>query len=320
MYIALDLFGKYKIFKNEKEMLRVKNKYEYCIFDISSTLKGPLHTMVPSSTIYNLPDTLRVEIVVEACPRDLPFKEENVFSSNIEINTLTELYSIGAQCYQYEGFNNFIQDRLIDGDIETCSDINVEEIRIIYQEASKVDIKEFHYFYNIPCSFLRKFLNANHICLCANELFKNKFLILNNGRYHFSKDIPDEYDYIGIPIIGSESFYLLTRKQYKRFMKIRDLEITVSIYDCKENGDSEFNPIEFFNTIEPCSHSFFEMLLFIPQYIAFQHLISAQIDYFDLAVQVLVNYDDIIFNIVALPKDTAKGVSLFKIIDRITKI
>ena len=319
MYIGLDSYGNYDIFKNEKEMTSQRNKYKYCIFDCSSTLKGPLHTIVKSQDIKSLPESLKVEITISE--QDPECKPTKIFSKKMEfeVQSLTELYTIVTNCYMYEDFNSYVGESSYEFGGYS---LQIDEIKIYYQKSESSDTQVFHYYYDTPCDFMSRFFKSISINTATFKAFKEEFLILDkNGHYYFTDEIPDKFEYIGIHIERSHGFYLLSYKKFKRFDKIDMIEVSIGNrdYSLKENDYVITESMQFYISNAGLNYynDFYRGLLYVPQYIILHY------DLLDSSTIVSINVtiDDSSINVIADYKDIQeRGISLFKIIDAVTKI
>lgn len=326
MYIKLDPYGLYNVYQSERKMLSDSKEKDLLVFDISSQLKGPLHTMVPFLYTKEIPARIGLEVTMKTGLYELPFWDEYRMTSDIDITNYSELYSVASLIYQYEGFNYFMESIFNSEEPYSLLDsIYFNDIVVRYYKRYKDQINKFHYFYDVPCSFATKFLNSNGIKLSVNDIFGNKFLIMYSDKtYSLERYIPKKYAYIGLPIISAESFYIFTRSEFERF---KNLILTVRIYDQKDNDEApDIGMICTTQKIEYDLSTFCQTLLYIPQFISALCKViemnpnssihpSSIIIVIDLecchnSLRITISYEE-------LKRD---GLCLFKIIDKITKL
>lgn len=327
MYIGLRLDGTFESFKNETSLLENSSQFEYLIFDCSSKLKGPLHTIVKKKNLHSFPDSINVKLKVDYHVPELPWNESNEYDMDIDILTSTELFTVASMCYQYESFNSFMTE-MIDyhsDNIGSEMDILIKEIEITYPVDHKNRIDKFRYDYTISCKLLRKFLNDHYMQMSCDSFMKNRYLILKGNSFYLTDVIPNDYDYIGISIQKAECFYLISKKKYERIEKIRSIEVEIGI----EEFSTHTFEIECHETLEfmmTDTMNIIESMLFIPQFLLikitlpFEKHTPAQNSvkhYLKLSIDCK---DGLVYNVFATDSEIRDGISLFKIINAITKI
>lgn len=327
MYIGLKLDGTFESFKNEAHLLENSSQFEYLIFDCSSKLKGPLHTIVKKKNLHSFPDSINVKLKVDYQVPELPWNESNEYDMDIDISTSTELFTVASMCHQYEAFNSFMTE-MIDyhsDNIGSEMDILIKEIEITYPVDHKNRIDKFRYDYTISCKLLRKFLNDHYMNMCCDNFLKRKYLIFKGSDYYLSSHIPNDYDYIGIGIAKAECFYLLSKKKYERIEKIRSIEVDIGVEEFSTySGELECHPtLEFMMTD---TSNIIESMLFIPQFLLikitlpFEHFTAYRSSFKHYLKLSIDCKDGLVYNVFATDKEIRDGVSLFKIINAITKI
>ena len=311
MLVGLSKDGTYTVLKDDEGLYNHRSRYEYCVVDCSSFAKGPIHTIVRSKDIRPIPDELQVNITLNMlnpmCGRD------NIHGLKMEydIDSLTALYSVVTNLYQYDLYNMYMNE--LGYEFEMNEEIIVEEIKIYYKKNEKSNTLVFHYYYDAPCDFLDRFLKSVHMNVSTSKVFKSRqYLILDkSGVYYFDDEIPDSARYVGIYVQGSQSFYLVSYKKFKRFEKVSHIEISIGSREEQIEEDCYQHVFGVGSTSDR-----YEIILVIPQYILL---------YTQLATPNILVFTSVVINghqylISANSKEIKKGFSLFKIIDELTKI
>lgn len=316
MFVGLDEYGKYKIYKSSEVLVKNKDKFKYCVFDCSTELKGPLHTLVKSCDIVASPEVVKVDVTMSYVGADIPWKDTFNKVYEYKIGSKSELYALASMMYQYEAFNLFMYDHLT----ECTEEIDITELKLYCQKsASKEETVDIlHYYYDCPCSFLKDFLKVHGMNVSTWKVLKNKFLcLMSNGEYVISKTIPENTKYVGVPVMAAESFYIISYKKFFRFHHITDIEFAICAnnYDYILNGSDSTILVDFY--LGGGISSLYSGMLFIPQFVLMQREFR---DNKDIDISINITCNDVNFDVYATKYDVAKGISLFKIIDNITKI
>ena len=313
MLVGLKENGTYEILKIGSDVYNKRSKYKYCIFDCSSYHKGPVHTIVKSKDIHELPEVLRIEITLNFTNPEIGRDFIHGMKMEYDVDSLCTLYSVISNIYQYDLYNTYISE--IAYDLDLNEEIIVEDIRIYYKHKNDRHEVVFHYYYDAPCDLLDKFLKSVGMNVCTNKVFgDDEYLILDtNGTWYFDSKVPNTAKYVGIELQYAQSMYLIPYKTYARLSLIDSIDVSI--------GRASDN---IFDDVYTQSFSFYEYqmsytsLLTIPQYIMMYRQMIEQ----NILIYVNITMDgDKEYMITANGKDIDEyGFSLFKIIDGITKI
>lgn len=313
MLVGLKDDGTYDVMKMGSDIYSKRSKYKYCIFDCSSYNKGPIHTIVKSKDIHELPEVLKIEITLNFTNPEVGRDFIHGLKMEYDVDSLCTLYSIISNIYQYELYNIYISE--IAYDLDLNEEIIIEDIRLFYKQKNDKYEITFHYYYDAPCDLLDQFLKSVGMNLSTNKAFGNKeYLILDsNGTWYFDNKVPDSAKYVGVHLQYANSFYLVSYKSFCRMNLIKSIDVSIG-----RKNDNIFN--ERYNQI----FSFYEYnmsytsLLIIPQYV----LLYRQLIDKDIVAYISIIFDnDEEYSITAESKEIDEyGISLFKIIDNLTKI
>jgi len=312
MYVGLMENGKYEILKSDKDIFNNKSRYKLCIFDCSSSLKGPAHVIVKSKDIRYLPDELRIEVTVNIINPNSGLSYIDSVKLDYEIENLSMLYSVVSNIYQYDLFNAYMAEITYDLDIVEYT-MMIEDIRIFHTKSNSDTTLTFKYYYDVPCDFLDKFLKSVNMNVVTDKVFKiHQYLILDtDGFWYFAEKVPSTAKYIGISI-GGNTMYFINYKKYKRINKVSTIEVSIGGIGLYEV--SEYDQI--FTFYECCLN--YSALIVIPQYILlFINFINPNI-----LIYTSITLDDgTEYKLTTSTDELMKyGYSLFSIIDKLTKI
>lgn len=316
MYVGLADDGTYKVFRTENVLYENRHKFKYCIFDCSSNLKGPVHTIVRSSDIRPLPEELMIELTVNVTNPDYPVDKVHGNKFEYDISSLSMLYSVVSNMYQYDAYNAYMIETNYELEMNDC--ILLEDIRVFYKKNPDSDTLVFHYYYDVTCDYMTKFLKSVNMNVVTSKVFGSKYYLIldKKGNYRFRNHIPSDAEYVGIYVDNSQSFYMLSYKQYRRFEKVESIEVSIAkkIIDVSNNIDYSLQQSSsFYELYIP-----FRALLVIPQYI----LLHSQYITNDIIVCTEICLDDGESHCITAERDEIMrtGFSLFKIIDKLTKL
>ena len=315
MYIGLTSTGEYKIFGTERAMYEEKSKYKYCIFDCSSNLKGPVHAIVKTKDLGRLPEELKIELTINISQTDVAIDKIHSAKMEYDVESLRGMYSIVTNMYQYDLYNAYICETNDEIEMNEC--ILLEDIRIFFRKDQETNTRIFHYFYDAPCDYLTQFLKSVNMNICTGKTFNCKdYLVFDkDGTYRFTNKVQSSAKYVGIYINETQSFYLLTYKQFERFNRVDSMEVSIAkkVIDISNNIDYSLDQSSSFWHIGIN----YEALLVIPQYI----MLHSQYVNDNVVICASISIDGEEYNVIAEKHEIeSSGFSLFKIIDRLTKL
>ena len=312
MYLALRYDGSYKNYKSINKLYDDINNTEYVIIDNSTSLKGPLYTMVEASKLTLKYHEIEVIIKVQYNCIDCPFSDYSLVKSLIEVDSIEKYYSIYPLIHQLLNYNFFINDCMSE-----APSITINEI---YLKSDKFTIELNIDMYG-ENKFRRVFKKLNMLT-CVSKAIDDGYLIMSNDKWSISNDVPDSFDYIGIPVRGSESLYILNKKDFKRFNSIQAISIKMndsSIYD-----DSAFYEVilndrdgsEVFE-YECCSlDDIFQTCVYFPQLLSLEYYVYGN----NVSLDVLIETDTINYQLMITEKEAIDGICIFDIINKLLKI
>jgi hypothetical protein len=321
MNISLLNDGKFKILKNKYHIYNLIYDTKYLVMDISTALKGKTCTLIDVSkkpiNIFkkDMFDLLGVEIELEYGAVDTPMDSEPPIKSIILFNSIEKIFSVYPLVKQMFGLNYFKEVRL-------STDYILLFIRSILVKSKVSDIK-------FNCDDLdgkvgKYFKKLNIKTDVDNTLDPDQHIILKEGMWHISKDIPNKFDYILYHIIDIETLYILTEKQYNRFLSIKYLN--VYLYD-----NSKYDEIEdYFGINDECLednmiydmscsdiNSILETCVYLPQLIELERFIFNK--NFHVVIELQTKY--MTYKLDITEEETRKnGICLFKIINKLLQM
>lgn len=316
MYIGLNENGTYKVFQREGDMIENRSGYKYLIMDISTGIKGPLHTIVKSKDIHSLPESIDTEITIDIDRMDSPIDHVGSSKNHYPIRSYSTLYAIIANIYQYDRYNSFISEESYEmgiGDTIMIGDIKLK-YNISYEESI-----QFHYYYDVSCDFYEQFIRRMNLQLCTTKVFGDAEYIEfdKNGSWYSTDKISDEAKYVGVYIDGTKSFYIISKKLFDRIDNVENGELSL--------GYTEYDDLGSPDLVQLCTFAImggrdfiFPYLLFIPQYVLlYSHYLNGGL--YGL-LNILLD-DGREYTVECTDYEMTKyGFSLFKIIKSVTKI
>lgn len=190
---------------------------KYIAVDISTAIKGPVYTMVKASKFKFNRDVVSIDISLEYASQDMPTSEEATINNTINIESVSEYYSIHPLIKQMYDFNDFSAEV---GYIENCIIIDKIHYNI---EGKDNNIYSDDAYDEVNTHFLSSVFNTQ-----TDEIFDSKVLVLTKDKqWKFCPldEIPKSLKYVGISIPGISTFYMLTKKQYYKLLYILNLKV-----------------------------------------------------------------------------------------------
>ena len=315
MYIGLEESGKYVMYTREKDMILDRQKYKYLVMDISTGIKGPLHTIVKSKDIHSLPDSIDTEITIDLDRKDSPIDHVGVSKNHYPVKSYSTLYAIIANIYQYDKYNAFIAEESYEMGIGDT--ITIGDIKIRYNISSEESIY-FHYYYDVSCDFYERFIKQLNLRLYTTKVFGDCSYIEfdKNGYWYTTDKISNNTKYVGMYIHGTKSFYILSKKLFERIEMVDGGELSLGHVEYDNLGNADLVQLCTF-AIMGGRDFILPYLLFIPQYVLlYGYYLNGGL--YGL-LNVTSNGKD--YEIECTDYEMSKyGFSLFKIIKSVTKI
>lgn len=312
------------ILKNDHTFIKAKDVSERLIkdatcvlFDISTDRKGPLFTIVRDVNFNFASDYIDIVMDTSYAPLDLPFDDNVVIPSRYKISNLNNYYNVYPLIKQMLSFNTF---RELESAID--NQILIQTIQIGYNKKI-IEISE-----DSLDSTIRKVFKKLKMITCVKETLSNRFLILKDNTwqiYPYAKYNPNEmtFDKIGILIDNSESFYLMSYKEYHLFNSIKSLELEYQyIIENHFPVFEEFDDLyqnEFTNVLSINSFDeFLEMCVYIPQMILMERVIYKYEINLKLNIETRNDYKSLV--ITHDEMTNPKNLCLYYIIKKLLKI
>lgn len=316
MYIGLVEDGRYEIFAREKDMIEKRSSFKYLVMDISTGIKGPLHTIVRSKDIHSLPESVDVELSIDIDRKDSPINQVGSSKNHYPINSYSMLYAIIANIYQYDCYNAFIAEEAYEMDIGDV--LMIGDIRIKYN-INHDESLHFHYYYDVECDFYDQFIKSLNLQLYTSKAFEDDEYIEfdKNGMWFTTDKISNNAKYVGVYIAGTKSFYIISKKLFDRLDSVENAELSLGYTEYDNLGNAELCQLATF-AIMGGRDLILPYLLFIPQYVL---LYSYYLNGGMYGVLNILTDSGKEFVIECTDYELSKyGFSLFKIIKSVTKI
>lgn len=312
MYIALNNDGTYKVYKKLDKLYKHLSYIKYIILEISTDLKGEIYTIIDAMNINVEYGDIEVKLDVEYESVDCPCNDTSSFYSLINIDNIERYYSIYPLIKQMLIYNYFMDNFMYDG-----PNINIVGISL-YSDKFNITLDS----YNMSDGKITKIFKKLRMDTCVSKITKyTKFLILKNGEWYVSESIPKHFDYVGIEMIGTESMYLLTEKQYKLLSSIVSLTIQMrdeTIYDdgyFEDLVDSrDGNELLYFTTNKLAV--ILQSCLFFPQMLLLEHKVYNS----TVSLEITVETKDVNYELTISEKEAKYGICLFDILNKLLTI
>lgn len=265
MYIGMNDNGRYDVFKTETQMMEKRSQYKYLVMDISTGIKGPLHTIVRTRDIRTLPESIDVELTIDIDRKDTPIAHVGNSSNHFPILSYSTLYAIIANIYQYDSYNAFIAEESYEMDIGDT--LMIGDVTIHYNVNSDESLR-FHYYYDVECDFYERFIKSLKLELVTTKIFgDNQYIEFDKNGYWFGTEkISDDAKYVGIYIYGTKSFYIVTKKIFDRLDKVVCAELSLGHTNYDRLGNTDIEQLCTFAIMGGRDY-ILPYLLFIPQYV-----------------------------------------------------
>ena len=228
MNVALFKDGSYKKFKSSEKMHQ--SSIKYAVLDISTGIKGPLHTMVKGKHLVRNDECIELHIRVNYSDKDCPFdySDSSTITNIIPITNLNTQFSVYPLMREYF-FVNLFNYSLMHVD----SAVSIEEMRIKLSNAGEeyeIDDTLFYGYDDLDDGNIGEIFARFGLRTDIESIFKDKRAIIldNNNSWYFINsldEVPKDFKYI-LPYNRSmESIYLMKAEEYRRFRRIRSLRI-----------------------------------------------------------------------------------------------
>lgn len=214
-----------------KDNLNKKDASFYLI-DISTDRKGSLYTITDKINTCIRNNDISVSLDISYAPMDVPYDDSTVITSIFEIDSIEKYYSIYPLIKQIFAFNTFCETWSLS--IDSC--ISIANISINFDN-NKISIDEYETDKSIKKAFSYLSMNTN----VSDILSENEVIIMKKGKWWietiYSNKYPkyEKFDYIIIPLIDTESAYLLTYKEYNLFRQDYTVQVNM-LYTSDENS------------------------------------------------------------------------------------
>lgn len=316
MYIGLRDNGTYKVFQREDDMIENRSEFKYLVMDISTGIKGPLHTIVRSKDIHNLPDSIDTEITIDIDRKDSPIDHVGNSKNHYPIKSYSTLYAIIANIYQYDRYNSFIAEESYEMGIGDT--IMIGDIKISYNISYDESIR-FHYYYDVSCDFYEQFIKRLNLQLFTTKVFGDDAYIEfdKHGHWYTTDKVSDNTKCVGVYIDGTKSFYIISKKFFDRIDMVDGGELSLGYTEYDNLGNPDLMQLCTF-AIMGGRDFILPYLLFIPQYVLlYDYYLNGGL--YGLLNISLENGQE--FTVECTDYEMSKyGFSLFKIIKSVTKI
>ena len=310
---------KYKLIKDKKTLLQKRESFKYLVLDCSSTLKGPVYSIVRTEKMSSPKEKMTIEMVLGYGTLSDYYTyedQETLISYEINKDSLLELYSIISNMYLYSTYNYC----MIEEFKYTC----ILSLKISYVEDCVKKVYTYTYNDDDDVDIFHDFIKEVGYELYTSELFgyKNNLYLYESGLYEFSECASyDDIKYIGFHLRQSQSFCLLKYATYLRFCLLDSIEYSVRSYRRKDLYTFGDNSDDYI-TIDQCFELVlsFEFIVILSQH----HLISkkeyTEIDENYIIRTEICTSDGYEYNVDSSSKELERyGYCLFKIIDNLLK-
>lgn len=282
------------------------------LIDISTKMKGPVYTIsdnLPTDTLSSFKIGLELIYSVEDCP----YSDITNIHYQIEINSIEKFFSIYPLIQQMIVYNFYCDNFDIISKRISITRIEIESTKL------GIIIEEYD-----DDTVIKKAFARIGMVTIVHKIMLNKFLILTkDNRWYISKEIPSSFHRIGIPIIGTESLYLLSKKQYKRLLKIVELDITMG-YNEEETGEIDYSTDYYDFSILEMNHivchkleSILETCLFFPQMISMEKAVYGKVS--EINISVILD-SDASYTIHINEKEAERSIDLFNILNKLVEL
>lgn len=331
MNVALFKDGTYKKYKQSEKMLKHQSSIKYAVLDISTGIKGPLHTMVKGKYLVRNDECVELQIRVNYSDRDCPFdcSDSSTITNTISITNLNTQYSVYPLMREYF-FVNLFNDNLMHVD----SAITIEEMRINLANAGEeyeIDDTLFYGYDDLDDANIGEIFSRFGLRTDLKSIFKdNKAIILDNdGHWYFIKSldkVPKDFKYIIPHDRDMESIYVMKAEEYWRFRSIRSLRIGLfenDIIEFHRNpwetplSEEEILMCEENETNSICSNGTIEELcdicLMFPQMILLNQV------FYETTVGMIIYVETLTknYNLKITGKEASTGICLYSILNNL---
>ncbi len=259
--------GSYTIFKKESELIKrcSKDEVRYIILDISTPLKGPVHTLVKPKHLSTNEVECHVDLYILYAAEDCPSSDASTFNYMLSADNVNSRYNIYPLIKQMIDFNYYKNNMdLID------SEITIENISISLEDKN-IEINE-----EVSDKYIDKSFKDSRLITSVYNSVGESHVILKNGKWYATISIPMEFDFILFNMKSSESMYLLSYKEYLTFNSI--ISVTIKIFGKCEDDYDTLQYGELYETednyIQASDiYSILETCLYFPQYVELERMI-----------------------------------------------
>lgn len=309
MNIILNNDGSYELIKKGSKIDNRMDNAKYVVVDISTPLKGPIHTIIKPKYFSNEKLDCKVDLLVLYAAVDCPASDTSTFHYSLLLDNLNHRYNIYPLIQQMIDFNFYKSEFAI---IDT--EITIINITITFDNNTIIEINEDTMDENLQEIFKKLKL------LTSVSKLDNNHIILKNNKWYASDVIPLHFDYIIYNIKESESMYLLTEKQFNRLCIIDELSITMygrygyyldfnkttDIFDAEDNY---INAHGIANILRSC--------LYFPQYIELEKFIYHS----KMVLKILVDTFIKTYNLVVTDEEFDNNpIQLFNIVNKLLQL
>lgn len=257
-------------YKAKKDLRKTNlNNKEMFLVCIETSLKGPIYTIVDEISREFESKDISLKIDLSYQDDDIPFSEETAMHSRFSIDTINNLYNMYPLIKQMLNFNTFIEaNSCYVGSMLFISEIDIEYGKTEIHIDEFVDTKDVY----------KTFKHVNMLTNTKKHAkFPSKCIVLKDDMWNYIdlSLLPLHFDYIFIPINGTETLYRLSYDEFMLFGNISDITIELRRYS-EDSDDEVFDEdiIIFGNRYEfdvDNIYSLLEACLFIPQMILLEY-------------------------------------------------
>ena len=291
------------------KLLEQLNKCEYAMIDISTSLKGPLYTIVKAETIHSIvPSEYAIKLDISYSGIDCPVDDSMQIKNEIFITSLSRQFCIYPLITELYKFNSFKDDFCL-----TESTINIDEISFEHKGTFwKVNPDD------VQLKDIKNIFKNTHI-YTNGKVLKDKYLLLDYaGYWKIISELPvGDFAELYFPVTP-QAFYKLSYKEYFAFNSIKHLSIQIFDSNASENAEllnyDELDPyqdIPPYNILEASNlKDILYIMLYYPQYVDLENKIYNRCP----SIRISIDTNKRHINLIISNKEASHGFCLFEII------
>lgn len=289
---------------------------KFYLIDISTNTKGPIYTVVKDINRSLQNQDIRIAMDISYRCEDCPFSADTTIFANIIGNTFGKLYSVNSSIIEMMRFND-LQNVFLYMD----KDINYDAISI------NIDGKHVRFDENSSDSEIKKFFKKNNMLTSCIDILNRKVIVLYEDSYsimHCNDFLKSslKFKYVFFYIVGMETLYRLSYKQYRRILNIESIKV---VYDINESSTGTLNDIfdtdddqdECLNELEFRGlSSILTSFIHLPQFLLLEQALYG----FTNDITININTKEMNYELYISGKEIDTSISLFKIVNKVLSI